>query len=155
MAFIPLDKNQDCLLLESVHPFLWNWPIIGKYLPQLSSMNIMGAGDWALSLVNTNNREISQPVPIRYSKEQEPKLSAEPNMLFTDRYFAYIRQVEDVINCLEDAHYTINVVDLSSMTTKTVLTIKAGIPSLLGITNDGSVLLTYLINNEKGLLITE
>ncbi len=155
MAFVPLDKSQDYLITRSVHPFIWNWPIIGKFLPQMSSMNIMGAGDWAMSLVNTTNREVSKPIPIRYSNEQEPKLSAEANMLFTDRYYAYIRQIEDTISDLADAHYTINVVDLSNMTTKTVLTLKAGIPSLLGITDDGRVLLTYKINNEKGLLITE
>ncbi|MFZ5943293.1 MAG: hypothetical protein ACOYVD_04235 [Bacillota bacterium] len=153
-VFVPLNKSTEPWLIDSVHPFIWNWPIIGKTLPHLVSLNIMGSGDYAMSIVDGATQKISEPIPIIYTKEQVPKLYSESDMLYNDSYFVYVRQIEDWISDEADAHYTINVVDLTTMTAKTVLTIKGGNPTLLGITNDGRVLVGYNLMQESGLLIT-
>lgn len=87
---------------------------------------------------------------------QEKPLSPEtwPLIMQSPQYLAYVAAVYNSTGDNADNMYYIVRIDLESMKAETLLTIKAGYPSLLGMLEDGRVIFSYYFENASGLGIT-
>ena len=98
-------------------------------------------------------QEISK-VTFDDAQNQKPIDSIANIPFYNGKYLAYVAARYESGSPPEEQKYQIVRINLENMKTETVLSIKAGVPYISAVTNDGRVMFSYNFEREHGLAIT-
>jgi len=148
--------TMDDLAFNGIYTFDSNFP----YAYGLSARTV-GAGtskpDIYITRLDYGQMEMKQ-FKVRVTDDaQRVPLSAEfwPLVTHNDKYLAYVSVQYAETGDSADNVYHIVRVDLKTLKAETLLSIKAGCPTVLGILEDGRVIFSYYFENTGGLGVTE
>ncbi|MDN5312575.1 MAG: hypothetical protein PWQ68_1548 [Thermoanaerobacteraceae bacterium] len=101
----------------------------------------------------TEKSDISKVI-FEDEKNQQPIDSVDNIPIYNGKYLAYVAARYEDGSSPDEMVYHIVRIDLETMKAETVLSIKAGIPYLRAVTQDGRIMFSYHFGREWGLAIT-
>lgn len=98
-------------------------------------------------------RNISK-VTFEDEKNQQPMASVDNIPMYNGKYLVYVAtRYEDGTQSEEQVYHIVRI-NLETMKAETILSIKAGMPYIRAVTDDGRVMFSYHFERESGLAIT-
>lgn len=123
-----------------------------------------GRRTFAIRMVDLNKKDLSSAVEksvlrkVDFQDEwnQQPwNLNTEGIPRYNGKYMAYVASDrEEGIVYPDERIYHLVRINLETMKAETVLSVKAGVPSIRALTGDGRILFSYAFEREQGLAIT-
>lgn len=109
-----------------------------------------------ITILDHGKMEITESQVITTAENQNNPLYSEiaPLPLYNDKYLVYVVEKYSSTGDIVDNMYHIVRVDLNSMEAETILSIKAGTPTLLALLEDGRILFSYSFENFSGLAVS-
>ena len=125
--------------------------------PHTEKPNGTGKPTVAVARLDYSKMEVSKSGVLIRDDVQRDLLGGEGGAFsaYNDRYLAYITVQYSQTDDPADNIYHLVRINLDSMQAETILTIKAGYPSILGILDNGQVIFSYWFENENGIGITD
>lgn len=136
--------------------YTFNGDLSAAYGVSSFTANHEGKPDIYLNRLDYEKMKISTSKATLSDDSQSCTLSPEiwPAIAQNDRYLAYVTvQYANSGDHADDMYYIVRI-DLNTMKAETLLSIKAGYPTVLGMLEDGRVLFSYYFENARGMGIT-
>jgi hypothetical protein len=125
--------------------------------PHTEQPNGTGKSTVGVARLDYSKMEVSKSGVLISDDVQRDLLNGEEGAFsaYNDRYLVYITlQYSQTDDPAENIYHLIRI-NLDSMQAETILTIKGGYPSILGILDNGQVIFSYWFENENGIGITD